>query len=284
MSGPVNNVIENAGQASFVNFSITHLLKIEEHISQDSEAKELKSELSRCWDLESIDILNNEPSVYDKFMSEVKRMDNRYEVSLPFKDEHPPLPDHYESSKRRLAVLVHRLQQKLDVLKSYDDVIKDQLKSGIIEKVDKEESVAPGKVLYLPHREVIRLDKETTKLRVVFDASAKSTGPSLNDCLYVGPLMSPLLYNILLRFRIHKTALMANIEKAFLNISTVPKHRDFLRFMWPSNPSSQCSDNDCYRFTRVVFGVNCSPFILNATIRHHLDLYQKSDPSLSQKY
>ena len=163
-------------------------------------------------------------------------------------------------------------------MKSYDDVIKDQLKSGIIEKVDKEESVASGKVLYLPHREVIRLDKETTKLRVVFDASAKSTGPSLNDCLYVGPLMSPLLYNILLRFRIHKTALMANIEKAFLNISTVPKHRDFLRFMWPSNPSSQCSDNDCYRFTRVVFGVNCSPFILNATIRHHLDLYQKSDP------
>ena len=125
---------------------------------------------------------------------------------------------------------------------------------------------------------MIRLDKETTKLHVVFDALAKSTGPSLNDCLYVGPPMSPLLHNILLRFRIHKMALMADIEKAFLNISIVPEHRDFLRFMWPSNPSSQCSDIDCYRFTRAVFGVNCSPFILNATILHHLDLYQKSDP------
>ena len=71
---------------------------------------------------------------------------------------------------------------------------------------------------------------------------------------------------------------MADIEKAFLNISIVPEHRDFLRFMWPSNPSSQCSDIDCHRFTRVVFGVNCSPFILNTTIRHHLDSYQKSDP------
>ena len=71
---------------------------------------------------------------------------------------------------------------------------------------------------------------------------------------------------------------MADIEKAFLNISIVPEHRDFLRFMWPSNPSSQCSDIDCYRFTRVVFGVNCSPLIVNATIRHQLDLYQKSDP------
>ena len=228
--------------------------------------------------VESIGILNNESSVYEKFKSEVKRMDDRYEVSLPFKDEHPPLPDNYESSKRRLSALVHRLQQKPNVLKSYDDVIKDQLESEIIEKVNNEESVAPGKVHYLPHREVIRLDKETIKLRVVFDVSAKSTGPSLNDCLYVGPIWSPLLYNILLRFRIHKRALMADIEKAFLNISIVPGHRDFLRFMWPSNSSSQCSDIDCYRFTRVVFSVNCSPFILNATIRHHLDLYQKSDP------
>ena len=273
MSGPVNNVAESSGQESSVNFSATHFLKIEAHISQDSEAKELKTELSRFWDLESIGILNNEPSVYEKFKSEVKRMDDRYEVCLPFKDEHPPLPDNYESSKRRLSALVHRLQQKPDVLKSYDDVIKDQLESGIIEKVNNEEFVASGKVHYLPHREVICLDKETTKLRVVFDASAKSTDPSPNDCLYVGPPMSPLLYNILLRFRIHKTPLMAVIEKAFLNISIVSEHRDFLRFMWPSNPSSQCSDIDCYRFTRVVFGVNCSPFILNATIRHHLDLY-----------
>ena len=231
MSGLVNNVTESSGQESSVNFSATHVLKIEARISQDSEAKELKTELSRFWDLKSIGILNNEPSVYETFKSEVKRMDDRYEVCLPFKGEHPPLPDNYESSKRRLSALVHRLQQKPDVLKRYDDVIKDQLESGIIGNVNNEESVASGKVHYLPHREVIRLDKETTKLRVFFDASAKSTGPSLNDCLYIGPPMSPLLYNILLRFRIHKTALVADIEKAFLNISIVPEHRDTLRFM-----------------------------------------------------
>jgi hypothetical protein len=279
LSGPVENATEDAGQESSVNFSATYVLKIEAHIYQESEMEDIKSELSRFWDLETIDILNNELSVYDKFKSEVKQRDGRYEVSLPFKEEHPPLPDNYESSKKRLTALVHRLQQKPDVLQSYDDVIQDQLKNGVIEKVNEEESPGPGKVHYLPHREVIRLDKETIKLRVVFDASAKSNGTSLNDCLCVGPPMSRLLYNILLRFRIHKTALMADIEKAFLNISIVPEHRDSLRFMWPANPTSQCSDIDCYRLTRVVFGVNSSPFILNATIRHHLDLYQKSDQS-----
>ena len=93
LSGPVNNVTESSGQESSVNFSATHVLKIEVHISQDSEAKELKTKLSRFWDLELIGILNNEPSIYEKFKSEVKQMDDRYEVCLPFKDEHPPLPD-----------------------------------------------------------------------------------------------------------------------------------------------------------------------------------------------
>ena len=77
LSGPVNNVTESSGQESSVNFSATHVLKIEANISQDSEAKELKTELSRFWDLESIGILNNEPSVYEKFKSEVKQMDDR---------------------------------------------------------------------------------------------------------------------------------------------------------------------------------------------------------------
>ena len=160
----------------------------------------------------------------------------------------------------------------------YDDVIQDQLKDGVIEKVNKEEYSPPGQVHYLPHREVIRYDKDTTKLRVVFDASAKANGPSLNDCLYVGPPLSPLLYDILLRFRVHKIAMTADIEKAFLNIAIAPQHRDFLRFLWPHDPMKINSELDCFRFTRVVFGVNSSPFLLNATIRHHLESYQELDP------
>ena len=77
LSGPVNNIMENPGQQSSVNLSATHVLKIEEHISQDSEAKELNSELPRFLVLESIGILNNEPSVHDKLRSEVKRVDDR---------------------------------------------------------------------------------------------------------------------------------------------------------------------------------------------------------------
>ena len=72
--------------------------------------------------------------------------------------------------------------------------MRNQLKLGIIEKVESKPTV--GEVTYLPHRCVIREDKETTIVRVVFEGSAKVKGPSLNE----DPNLNPLLYDILLRF------------------------------------------------------------------------------------
>ena len=79
---------------------------------------------------------------------------------------------------------------------------------------------------------VVRQDKETTKLRVVYDASARSTGPSLNECLHVGPKFNQIIMELLVRFRVHKSAFIANIEKAFLMISVGKQDRDVLRFLW----------------------------------------------------
>ena len=63
--------------------------------------------------------------------------------------------------------------------------MEDQLNSGVIEPVDTDQAVEPGTVHYLSHREVVRMDRKTTKLRVVFDASSKCPGEiSLNDALY----------------------------------------------------------------------------------------------------
>ena len=69
-----------------------------------------------------------------------------------------------------------------------------------------------------PHQEIIQADKQTTKLCIVYDASAKKDGPSLNDCLYAGPLLSPLLMDSMMWFRCFKVALVGDIEKAFLRM------------------------------------------------------------------
>ena len=85
--------------------------------------------------------------------------------------------------------------------------------------------------VYIPHHAVIREDKQTTKMQIVYDASAKTQGPSLNDCLYAGPTFGQNILDILLRFQFFHVAVTADIEKAFLMVSGAEEDRDCLRFL-----------------------------------------------------
>ena len=106
-------------------------------------------------------------------------------------------------------------------------------------------------------------------------------GPSLNDCLHVGPSLNPFLLDILLRFRVHEVAVTVDIEKAFLNIEIDSGHKDFLRFLWVDDVDQESPEIKLLHFKRVVFGVNASPFILNATIRHHVNTCMLNDNALA---
>lgn len=78
---------------------------------------------------------------------------------------------------------------------------------------------------------------------------------------HVGPSLNPLLYDILLRFRENRIVLVGDIEKAFLNVSVDKSDQDCLRFLWLEDPPD-VSKIVVYRFCRVVFGLNASPFCL----------------------
>ncbi|XP_068761945.1 uncharacterized protein [Montipora capricornis] len=246
LSGPTMVMCDNV-HANTVNLTATHVLKVESSVINHDD---LAAELKKFWDYESFGIHDDNATLYDKFVNEVEFVEGRYQA----------------------GVTVKALSVKSDVSRQYNDVIREQLKQGIIEPVDQGTTDGVGKVHYIPHHEVIRVDKETTKLRVVYDASAKaqSTTPSLNDCLYAGPPLSSLIYDILLRFRVHKVAISGDIEKAFLNISVDPRGRDYLRFLWVDDTGGKHPNLQVYRFARVAFGISSSPFLLNATIRHHL--------------
>ena len=109
---------------------------------------------------------------------------------------------------------------------------------------------------------------ETTKLRIVYDASARESKHelSLNDCLYKGPSLTPHLFDVLLRFRLHLVAFICDIQKAFLRIKVSESDRDLLRFLWFDDPFKSDPTPVVYRFAYVLFGLNCSPFLLNMTL------------------
>lgn len=239
--------------------------------------QELQDSARKLWDFETLGI-REENEVHEALKDAISFNGKRYEVGLPWKEGHGPLPNNYRNSVKRLKGQIERLKNVPENLKAYDEIIKEQAEVGIIERVPELE--APDKVHYLPHHAVIRNEAKTTKVRVVYDASSKEGkgGVSLNDCLHVGPTLSPLLYDILIRFREKRVALVGDIEKAFLNVEVKLRDRDCLRFLWVNNVESEQVDPVVYRFCRVVFGVNCSPFLLNATLQYHLDAFTEIDP------
>ena len=269
-------------QETAVNLPLTptHVLKIDACALEPS----LDDRLKQFWDLESLGISKDETSVYDKFVQQIRFDGQRYEVSLPWKEHHPSLPDHLDLCHKRLTGLIKRLKQNPQLLEEYNAIIQDQLNQGIVEVLTQPEREVSHQVHYLPHHGVIRQDKTTSKLRIVYDASARSTGPSLNECLYTGPRFGQSIFDILLRFRFQHVALIGDIEKAFLMVSVRERDRDSLRFLWVPNPDDENPGIATFRFSRVVFGVSSSPFLLNATINHHMETYRDSDPVFVDKF
>ena len=128
-------------------------------------------------------------------------------------------------------MLDRRLRQNPEQLLQYDAVIRDQLRQGVVEVVANPTQYVEQQVHYLPHHAVVRQDKQTTKLRVVYDASARSDG-LLSMTFYTGPNFGQSILDIFLRFWLHNVALVGDMEKAFLMVSVAECDRDMLRFLW----------------------------------------------------
>ncbi|XP_035217864.1 uncharacterized protein LOC118191169 [Stegodyphus dumicola] len=119
----------------------------------------------------------------------------------------------------------------MNLYQQYENVFLSWIDEGIIEIVPTSEVNSYGN--YLPHRPVLKASSCTTPIRPVFDASARLTNhPSLNQCLQCGPNLIELIPDVLLRFRERRYGIIADIRKAFLQISTRKEDRDFLRFLW----------------------------------------------------
>ena len=111
----------------------------------------------------------------------------RCATKLPIKPHLDILTDNYRVSQNHLFSLGCFLDKNLELFGTYHNIYKEYEENQIIERVCSDDIPDPGAVHYLPHQAVVRQEKETTKVRQVFEASAKVSGPSPNDCLYAGP-------------------------------------------------------------------------------------------------
>ena len=255
LSGP----IESAAVANLVS---SHMIVAEGVNKTPSVMKneQLTNLLKRFWETESLGTDNDEKElIKNGFLRHIEFIDGHYQIPLQWKNDVADISDHFLLSLNHLKLLQCRLLKRPDLLREYDNVIKDQLLKGIIEMVGNSDQPVLNSncnsIHYLPHHAIIRQDRETTKIRVVYDGSAKEGGQSysLNDCMNTGPNYIPLLFNIPVRFRSYPIAATADIEKAFLMIRIVEDDRDSLRFLWFHDPFDRNSKLLHFCFTRLVF-------------------------------
>ncbi|UYV72987.1 hypothetical protein LAZ67_10001402 [Cordylochernes scorpioides] len=173
-----------------------------------------------------------------------------YVVSLPFKLNYNKinyqLGDSKSQALRRFLSLERRFHLNPVYSQHGREFMQEYLNLGHMEVINEIEPEQPShQVYYMPYHAVLRDQSTTTKLRVVFDASAKtSTGLSLNDLLYCGPKLQEDIFNILIK----------------LNSADYC----FQRILWRASPNEPIKE---YQLVTVTYGTTSAPYLAIKTLK-----------------
>ena len=234
---------------------------------------ELTKQMEKFWLLDDItapahsEISENSECENHYLLNTSRDVTGRYVVRLPFRsmgqNHEQNLGNSRSIALRRFYALRKKLNANATLKGEYEDVLKDWINLGHMTLITHESEGG----YYMPHHAVIKTTSTTTKTRVVFDASAKSdTGLSLNDILMTGPTIQDKLFEHLIRFRIHKYVLTADIEKMYRQILIHPDDRKFQRIFWYHENQIRV-----YEVNTVTFGVSSAPFLAIRTIKQLAD-------------
>ncbi|GFU30952.1 uncharacterized protein LOC103569155 [Trichonephila clavipes] len=193
-------------------------------ISNHASYNAVEFQLDKFWQLEELGetntFTNEEIACENHFkLTHTRDSTGRFVVNFPFRDSSDELGSSRETSVHRLQQIAHSFSKNKSLSDQYHKFMNDYLKLVHMELIPENEIDVPASSsFYLPHHPVP--NKNGDKFRVVFDGSAKSSsGISLNDKLMVGPQLQTDLTTLLLRFRTHKIAITADIEKMLTRIA-----------------------------------------------------------------
>ncbi|CAK1583275.1 unnamed protein product [Parnassius mnemosyne] len=263
LSGPTHQGKSIQSQSAHCH----HNLIVSSHFHNDDN--EL---LKKFWEIENYffdtKILTKEEQLCEDLYEQTTRRDasGRYIVRLPFREDDPKCKygNSREIAIKRFQLLEKRLKKDAELKNKYSEVIHEYLDLGHMVRIsddDKRKHVS----VYLPHHAVIREDKSTTKVRVVFDALCKgNNGISLNDTLMIGPKLQQDLRHIILKWRMHPICLSADIVKMYRQIIVAEEDVDFQRLVWRDSPESEMEE---YRLERVTFGTASAPYLAVKTLQ-----------------
>lgn len=227
------------------------------------------TDIQQFWEMEDIQeplsISEEDQNCIEFFRSSTsRREDGSYVVKIPFKENfEEKLGDSKTKSVAQFFQIEKTLAKQPELARDYKLFISEYLELGHMTPVAKNVGIQPD--CYLSHHCVQRADSSTTKLRVVFNASAKtSTGYSLNDLMCRGPNLQQDLLSLILKWRQFKFAFTADIEKMFRNIWLHADHQNFQKIIWRDHQSQPLKE---YKLATVTYGTKAAPFLAMMTLK-----------------
>ncbi|XP_012217595.2 uncharacterized protein [Linepithema humile] len=229
-----------------------------------SSSLTLDQELRKFWEVEEIprqiSLSPEEQQCKEHFRAMHSRnSDGRYIVRLPFK-KGPPIA--IGKSRNTAACLLRSLRRRLStnlgLKEAYFEFLREYEELGHMRKVTT--ASAPScQHVYIPHHPIIRESSSTTRLRVVFNASSRtSNNTSLNDHLLTGPKLQADLAAVILRWRQCRYVYSADIAKMYRQILVDPRDVDHQRIIW-TDSSNECDQE--FQLLTVTYGTASAPFL-----------------------
>ena len=229
--------------------------------------RNLDEMLKWFWDLENngithkesptLEMTPDEKLAWTKVSESVKFNGQHYEVAVPWRDGRLKLAPNSSLAKQRLDSTERKLLKDPELAAAYQGVSNKYLEKGYIRQVPSDEP-KPECEWLLPHFPVVRPDKSTTKVRIVFDALATCKGKSLNTESLPGPKLQSDIVDILVKFRKDPVALVGDISQMYHQLVLLPEDRPLHRFLWRNLDRSK--EPEVYEFIHFIFGGCYCPF------------------------
>lgn len=238
--------------------------------------EQLHESITRFWQLEhSIrqNMRTREERICEgHFVNTYKRNEQgRFIVTLPTKEELQKLGDSREIAMRRFKALEHNFERKPNLKREYSEFMREYLNLKHMRELSENSptwDVQPQ--FYLPHHGVVKEMSATTRLRVVFDASCKTTsGVSLNDALMMGPVIQEDLFSILLQFRSFEYALTADIAKMYRQVIVNENQVPLQCIVWRDHPTDEIKT---YELLTLTYGMASASFPATRAIQQLAEL------------
>ncbi|XP_018396261.1 PREDICTED: uncharacterized protein LOC108774612 [Cyphomyrmex costatus] len=254
LSGPTSSIPSNSS-SSIISCSVT---------------EELNHALSRFWELDysiSSSIFSPEPQACENlFKDTVKRnSDGRFVVQLPIiPNKLSELGESREIATRRFKCLEKRFVTSPKLHAEYKEFIQEYIQLGHMREVTHITN-NDSQTYYLPHHAVYKETSTSTKLRMVFDGSCKTTtGVSLNDALLVGPTIQDDLLSILIRFRMFRYVMTADVAKMYRQVLIDPNQTSLQRILWRDSSDQPIQT---FELLTVTYGTASAAFLAIRSLR-----------------